>query len=127
MLKSPAKINSLLLSPKDAATNENSVIKAFMCSFSIFGGLYIFPIVNVFDKLPPFTFIINPSQCSYELRLIITSALYLSSIYITSPPLLLLLLPCVIQNLQHKLRKIVAFCFPCILHTYHIEFKIDTI
>ena len=40
MLKSPAKINSLLLSPKDAATDEHSVIKAFMCSFSIFGGLY---------------------------------------------------------------------------------------
>ena len=39
MLKSPAKINSLLLSPKDATTDENSFIKAFMCSFSVFGGL----------------------------------------------------------------------------------------
>ena len=35
-------INSLLLSPKDAATDENSVIKAFICSFSIFGDLYIY-------------------------------------------------------------------------------------
>ena len=68
IIKSPAMINSLLLSPKDAATDENSVLKAFICSFSSFGGLYIFPIVNVFAKLPPFTFIINPSQCSYELR-----------------------------------------------------------
>ena len=42
VLKSPAKINSLLPSPKDDATDENSVIKAFMCSFSIFGGLYIY-------------------------------------------------------------------------------------
>ena len=83
MLKSPAMINSLLLSPKDAATDENSDIKAFLCSFSIVGGPYIFPIVNDFDKWPPFTFRINPSQCSYELRLIITSGLYLSSIYIT--------------------------------------------
>ena len=68
-------INSLLLSPKYATSDENLVIKAFICSFSIFGGL-IFPIVNVFAKLPQFSFIINPSQCSYELRLIITSALY---------------------------------------------------
>ena len=74
-------INSLLLSHNDAATDENSVIKAFICS-SIFLVVYIFifPIVNVFAKLPPFTFIINPSQCLYELRLIITSALYVSSI-----------------------------------------------
>ena len=42
MLKSPAMINSLLLSPKDAATDENSDIKAFLCSFSIVGGPYIY-------------------------------------------------------------------------------------
>ena len=30
MLKSPAVINSLLLSSKDGATDENSVIKAFI-------------------------------------------------------------------------------------------------
>ena len=59
MLKSPAIINSLLLFVKDATTEENSVVKAFICSFSILGGLYIFPMFNVFNKLPPFTFIIN--------------------------------------------------------------------
>ena len=42
MLKSPTMINSLSLSPKDAAIDDNSVIKAFMCSLSIFGGLYIY-------------------------------------------------------------------------------------
>ena len=52
MLKSPAMINSLLQSPKDAATDDNCVIQAFTCSFSIFGGLYItlyiiFPVVKV--------------------------------------------------------------------------------
>ena len=31
MLKSPAMINSSLLSPKDGANDENSVIKAFIC------------------------------------------------------------------------------------------------
>ena len=56
MLKYPVMIHSLLLSPKDAATDENSVIKSFICSFSIFGRLYyVFPIVNVFAKLLPFT------------------------------------------------------------------------
>ena len=53
----------------------------------------MFPMVNDFDKLPPFTLIISPSQCSYILRFIIGSALYLLSIYITKPPLLLQLLP----------------------------------
>ena len=41
MLKSPAMINSLLLFVKDATTEENSVVKACICSFSILGGLYM--------------------------------------------------------------------------------------
>ena len=40
-LKSPAKINSLLLSPKDAATDENSVIKALFVRL-VFLVVYIY-------------------------------------------------------------------------------------
>ena len=52
----------------------------------------IFQIVNVFDKVTPFTFIINHSQCSYELILLITYASYVSSIHIIIYPTLMLLI-----------------------------------
>ena len=42
----------------------NSSINTFNSSFRILGDRYIFPIVNVLDKVLPCTLTINPSQCS---------------------------------------------------------------
>ena len=70
----------------------NSSIKALRSSFRVLGDRYIFPIVNVFDKLLCI-FTNKPSQCSYVLRLHVSFDIYWLSIYIISPPLLVHVLP----------------------------------
>ena len=61
MLTYPAMINSLLLSPKDAATDEIQLKKHLFVRLVFLVAYNIFQIVNVFAKVPPFTVIINPS------------------------------------------------------------------
>ena len=63
---------------------------------------YIFPMLIVFDKLFPVTLIISLSQCSCVFRLIFTSDLYLLSIYISNPHMLLHFILCVIQSYPSK-------------------------
>ena len=64
--KSPAVIRSLLQLVFNAdIIAENSFINAFILSLLVLGGLYImFPTVTLLDRLPPFIWIINTSQCS---------------------------------------------------------------
>ena len=92
----------LLLFSRDDITDENSSMNFVIFSLNVLGGLYIFPMVIVFDKLFPVTLIIRPSQCSYVFRFIFTSDLYLLSTYISYPPLLLHFFPCVIQSYPSK-------------------------
>ena len=52
MLKSPVIMRLLLFSSVDKVV-ENSLMKFFYSHYMILGGLYMLPIVIVFDKLLP--------------------------------------------------------------------------
>ena len=54
---------------------EKSFTKAFRLSFDVRGGLYMFPIVMLLKRLPPFICTIKPSQCSYMFSFNLTSDL----------------------------------------------------
>ena len=79
ILKSPAKMSWLLLFSNDDKVYDSSSMNTLRLSLVVLGGLYMFPIVIVFDRHPPFISIINPSQCSYMFILHFTSVLYLLS------------------------------------------------
>ena len=54
---------------------ENSFIKAFRLSFDVREGLYMFPIVMLLERLPPFIWTVKTSQCSYMFSFNLTSDL----------------------------------------------------
>ena len=60
---------------------ENSFIKAFRLSFNVPGDLYMFLIVMLLERLPPFIWTIMPSQCSYMFSFHLTSDLVIVDIY----------------------------------------------
>ena len=64
-------------------SNDDTLYELFyVLSLVVLGGLYMFSMVLVVDRHPPFISIINPSQCSYQFILHFTSVLYLLSTYI---------------------------------------------
>ena len=65
----------LQLCYNNGTVEENSFIKAFRLSFDVRGGLYMFPIVMLLERLPPFIWTIKPSQCSYMFSFNLTSDL----------------------------------------------------
>ena len=74
ILKSPAMIRVVLqLCSNNDTMEENSFIKAFTLSFDVRGGLYMFPIVMLLERLPPFIWTTKPSQCSYMFSFNLTS------------------------------------------------------
>ena len=76
ILKSPAMIRVFLqLCSNNDTMDGNSFIKAFRLSFDVRGGLYMFPIVMLLDRLPPFIWTIKPSKCSYMFSFNLTSDL----------------------------------------------------
>ena len=64
ILNYPVIMRLLQLFSNADIIDENSFINAFMSSFLVPGGLYMFLTVTFLDRLPPFIWIINPSQCS---------------------------------------------------------------
>ena len=62
ILKLPAMIRLFLqFCTNNDHMEENSFIKAFRLSFDVRGHLYMFPIVMLLERLPPFMWTINPS------------------------------------------------------------------
>ena len=63
----------------DKITVVNSLIKCLICSLTIFGGLYVLPIVIAFDNPPPVTLIIPPSirTCLYLIYFILEFVIYI--------------------------------------------------
>ena len=64
ILKSPAIMISLLQLYNLYIICVNSLIDTCKSSFRVLGDRYIFPTVNVLDKVLPCTLTINSSQCS---------------------------------------------------------------
>ena len=52
---------------------DNSFMQVFRLSFDIRGSLYMFLIVMLLERLPPFIWTIKPSQCSYMFSFNLTS------------------------------------------------------
>ena len=76
----------------------------------------MFPIVIVFDRLPPFMSIINPSQCSYLFILNFTSVCY--NVY-------LVLYNHIHANHKHLNHHSQISRFPVNIQVYNTEFKIS--
>ena len=83
ILQSPAMIRLFLQVCSNNDTMEEMLfIKASTFSSDVRGGQYMFPIVMLLERLPPFIYIFNPSQCSNVLSFILSSDLQSLSTYI---------------------------------------------
>ena len=74
ILKSPAMIIIFL---QLCSNNDTMEDNSFRLSFDVRGGLYMFPIVMLLERLPPFIWTIKPSQCSYMFSFNLTFNLYI--------------------------------------------------